>query len=82
MGYSDTIKNVMGNISFQENMYIEVTNTARIHVYKERLDKVWYIVVCETLQDGAYTEESKTSACCMEDLKKIVGLSWVHCNML
>ena len=39
MGYSDTIKNVMDNISSQENMYIEVTNTARIHVYKKNLIK-------------------------------------------
>ena len=51
-----------------------------MHIYKEDLDKIWYIVACEVLKNKKYIEESNMSACNIEDLKRIVGISYMHCN--
>lgn len=82
MGYLETIEEVINNIDTQKDMYIAITNATSLHVYKEELDKTWYRVVCEVIEDGKYTEESMMSACNMEDLKRIVGISYIHCNEL
>lgn len=47
MGYSGTIKNVIINITTQNDIYVNITSTTRMHIYKEDLDKIWYIVACE-----------------------------------
>ena len=87
MGYSGTIKNVIINITTQNDIYVNITSTTRMHIYttrmhiyKEDLDKIWYIVACEVLKNKKYIEESNMSACNIEDLKRIVGISYMHCN--
>lgn len=51
MGYSGTIKNVITNITTQNDIYVNITSTTRMHIYKEDLDKTWYIVACEVLKN-------------------------------
>lgn len=80
MGYSGTIKNVITNITTQNDIYVNITSTTRMYIYKEDLDKTWYIVACEVLKNKKYIEESNMSACNIEDLKRIVGISYMHCN--
>lgn len=82
MGYSGTIKDVIDNITIQNEMYVNITNTTRIHINKKELDKTWYRVACEVLKKGKYIEESNMSACNIEDLKRIIGISYIHCNEL
>lgn len=80
MAYSGTIRDVMTNITTQNDIYVNITSTTRIHVHKEELDKTWYTVACEVLKKGKYIEESNMSACNIEDLKRIIGISYIHCN--
>jgi hypothetical protein len=80
MGYSETIKNVITNITTQNDIYVNITSTTRMHIYKEDLDKTWYIVACEVLKNKKYIEESNMSACNIEDLKRIVGISYMYCK--
>ena len=80
MGYSGTIKDVIANITIQNEMYVNITNTTRIHINKEELDKTWYKVTCEVFKNGKYVEESNMSACNIEDLKRIIGISYIHCK--
>ncbi len=82
MGYSETIKDVIANITIQNEIYVNTTNTTRIHINKEELDKTWYRVTCEVLKNGKYVEESNMSACNIEDLRRIVGISYIHCNKI
>lgn len=82
MGYSGTIKDVVTNIITQNDIYVNITSTTRMHIYKENLDKTRYIVACEVLKNKKYIEESNMSACNIEDLKRIVGISYIHCNKI
>lgn len=82
MGYSGTIKDVITNIATQNDIYVNITSTTRMHIYKEELDKTWYRVTCEVLKNRKYVEESNMSACNIEDLRRIVGISYIHCNEL
>lgn len=80
MEYLETVKYVMTSITTQNDMYVNITSTTRIHVYKEELDKTWYKVACEVLENGKYVKESSMAACNIEDLRHIVGISYMHCS--
>lgn len=48
MGYSGTIKNVITNITTQNDIYVNITSTTRMHIYKEDLDKNRYLQSSKT----------------------------------
>ena len=59
MGYSGTIKNVITNITTQNDIYVNITSTTRMHIYKEDLDKTWYIVACEVLKNKKFQQDQQ-----------------------
>lgn len=37
MGYSETIKNVITNITTQNDIYVNITSTTRMHIYIKKI---------------------------------------------
>lgn len=81
MDYMETIYYVMNNISTQEDIYVSVNEKARIHIYVEKLGSVdWYRVDREIFDGSKFTLDSTLSASELKELKRAVGISWMHLN--
>ena len=81
MDYMEAINYVMNNISTQKDIYVSVNEKTRMHVYVEKLGSVdWYRVDREVLSGDKFTLDSTLSASELKELKRAVGISWIHLN--
>lgn len=81
MDYIETIDYVMNNITTQKDLYVNINNKTRIHVYTQKRGSVdWYEVECQILENNHFVSESKMSASELSDLRHIVGVAWIHLN--
>lgn len=81
MDYMETVNYVMNNISTQKDIYININENARVHVYIEKLGSVdWYRVDRQVLSGNKFVSESNLSTSDLKELKHIVGISWIHLN--
>lgn len=81
MDYMETINYVMNNISTQKDIYVNVNEKVRMHVYVEKLGSVdWYRVDREVLHGDKFSLDSTLSASELKELKRAVGISWMHLN--
>ena len=81
MSYMDAINYVMNNIVTQKDIYVNVNEKTRMHVYVEKLGSVdWYKVDREVLSGNEFVSESNLSASELKELKRAVGISWIHLN--
>lgn len=81
MDYIETINYVMNNITTQKDIYVNVNEKARMHIYVEKLGSVdWYRVDREVLNGDEFALNSTLSASDPKELKRAVGISWIHLN--
>lgn len=81
MDYMEAINYVINNISTQKDIYVSVNEKTRMHVYIEKLGSVdWYRVDREVLSGDKFTLDSTLSASELKELKRAVGISWMHLN--
>lgn len=81
MDYIETINYMMNNIAAQKDIYVNVNEKARIHVYIEKLGSVdWYRVDRETFNGDKFILDSTLSASEPKELKRAVGISWMYLN--
>ena len=81
MDYMETINYVMNNITTQKDIYVSINERARMHIYLEKLGNVdWYRVDREVLSGNKFALDSTLSASELKELKRAVGISWMHLN--
>lgn len=81
MDYIEAINYVMNNIVTQKDIYVNVNEKTRMHIYVEKLGSVdWYRVDREVLSGNEFVSESNLSASELKELKHAVGISWMYLN--